>query len=110
MHDASRALCDAIAAVGRRLCSTYVDPVGLKAFTACRLIALDKQPGVRPIGIGEVSRRIVGKAILSIVKDDILKTAGVKQLCVGQQSGCEAAIHVMRSIFDTTSCHAILPS
>ena len=28
------------------LCTTYVDPVGLTAFTACRLIALDKYPGV----------------------------------------------------------------
>ena len=107
-HDASRALCDAIAAVSRRLCTTYVDPVGLKALISCRLIALDKQPGVRPIGIGEVSRRIIGKAILSIIKEDILKTAGVKQLCVGQQSGCEAAIHAMTTVFDTPSCQAIL--
>ena len=30
--------------------------------------------------IGEVARRIIGKAILSIVKDDILKVAGVQQL------------------------------
>ena len=42
----------------RRLCNTFVDPVGLKVLTSCRLIALDKQPGVRPIGIGEVARRI----------------------------------------------------
>ena len=42
---------------------TYVDPAGLTAFTACRLIALDKCPGVRPIGVGEVVRRIVGKAV-----------------------------------------------
>ena len=63
-HDASRDLCNAVAAVGRRLCTTFVDPVGLKALTSCRLIVMDKQPGVRPIGIGEVARRIIGKAIL----------------------------------------------
>ena len=55
-HDASRDLCNAVAAVGRRLCTTFVDPVGLKALTSSRLIALDKQPGVRSIGIGEGAR------------------------------------------------------
>ena len=31
----------------------------------CRLIALDKNPGVCPIGVGEVVRRIIFKAVLS---------------------------------------------
>ena len=56
-------LCDTLAAVGRRICTTYVDPSSLTAFVAYCLIALDKCPGVRPIGIGEVARRIIGKAI-----------------------------------------------
>ncbi len=46
-------LCHSLALVARRLCSSYVDPNGLSAFVACRLITLDKNPGVRPIGIGE---------------------------------------------------------
>ena len=41
-----------------------------------RLIALDKNPGVRPIGIGEVSRRLIAKSILRVVKSDILEAAG----------------------------------
>ena len=45
-------LCSALAAVARRLCSEYVDPAGLSTFVASRLIALDKNPGVRPIGVG----------------------------------------------------------
>ena len=77
-HDAVHNLCNAVAAVDHRLCTTFVDPGGLKALTSCRFISLDKQPGVRPIGIGEVARRIIGKAILSIVKDDVLKVAGVR--------------------------------
>ena len=107
-HDASQHLCEAIAAVARRLCTSLVDPKALRGFTCSRLIALDKQPGVRPVGIGEVSRRIIGKAVLSVIKDDILRVAGVKQLCVGQQAGCEAAIHALRCIFDHSSTEAIL--
>ena len=50
---ASRDLCSSLAAVGRRLCTSLVNPEGLSAFIACRLIPLDKCPGVRPIGIGK---------------------------------------------------------
>ena len=43
-------LCSAIACVARKIATTYVDPNGLKPYLTCRLIALDKCPGVRPIG------------------------------------------------------------
>ena len=81
---------------------------GLSAFVACRLIALDKCPGVRPIGVGEVVRRIVGKAVFAIVKMDILETAGSLQLCTGQDAGCEAVIHAMCSVFGEESTEAVL--
>ena len=95
----SNALCSALACVGKRLCSTRVNPDHLSAFVTCRLIPLDKCPGVRPIGIGEVHRRIVTKAILVLLKQDILDASGPLQVCAGQESGCEAAIHAMRQIF-----------
>ena len=105
---ASSDLCEALAQLGRRICTTYVDPSGLDAFTACRLMALDKCPGVRPIGIGETARRILGKAILAVIGGDIQDTAGALQMCAGQQSGCEAAVHAMRQIFDDPNTHAVL--
>ena len=86
----------------------YVDPAGLTAFTACRLIALDKCPGVRPIGVDEVVQWIIGKAILSVVGIEIQQSAGSLQLCAGQPSGCEAAIHVLRHIYDDASTQAAL--
>ena len=64
-------LCDAMASVARRICSSFVDPSGLAAFTACRLIALDKCPGVLPIAIGETARRVISRAILATLKDEI---------------------------------------
>ena len=73
---ASTELYDALAATARKLCSHYVDPSGISAFVACRLIALDKCPGVRPIGVGETARRIIGRAIAKAISDDIQEAAG----------------------------------
>ena len=48
-------LCAAIAAMTRRLCTEFIDPLGIEAILANRLIPLDKGEGaVRPIGVGEV--------------------------------------------------------
>ena len=55
-HDASSELCTAMALVGKYICTSYVDPMGLRAFVACRLIALDKCTGVRSIRNGEGAR------------------------------------------------------
>eukprot|EP00117_Sycon_ciliatum_P000655 scpid94378/ scgid6637/ len=94
--------CYDIANCARRLASSYVDPASLGAYVASRLIPLDKRPGVRPIGIGEVLRWIVGKAILSIVVSDIQEAAGSSQLRAGQECGIESAIHAMREVFDNS--------
>jgi len=63
-----------------------VDPSGLAALTSSKLIALDNCPKVRPIGIGETARHILGKAILAVVGGDIQETAGTQQLCAGQKA------------------------
>ena len=75
---------------------------------ACRLIPLDKCPGVKPIGVGEVPRRIIGKAILRVVDSDVEEAAGPLQICAGQDGGCEAAVHAMRSIFHDNDTEAVL--
>ena len=77
-------LCAALAACTRRIFSSCVDPEPLQALTSSTLIALDKCPGVRPIGFGEVPRRIMSKAILHVVKPDIMETIRSSQLCIGQ--------------------------
>lgn len=69
------------AAVARRLCIVDVHPDGIVSFEACCLIPLNKNPGVRPIGIGEVPQQIVAKVILKIVRDDVQAAAGPLQTC-----------------------------
>ena len=101
----------AVAAVARKLCTTAIVNDGqLDAYTACRLIPLDKdgEGGVRPIGVGEVIRRIIGKAIVGVIKPDILESAGSLQLCAGHQSGCEAAVHAMKDIFQDDDTEGLL--
>jgi len=43
----------------------------------------DKNPGVRPIGVGETVRRLIAKVVLSVIHDDIQAAAGPLQLCAG---------------------------
>lgn len=99
-------LCSALATLARKLATTACHHLG--ALTACRLIPLDKRPGCRPIGIGEVIRRIVGKCIMAVVKEDVRRAVGNLQVCAGQQAGGEAAIHAMREIFSDDECEAVL--
>ena len=55
-------LCNALASVAHYLATSEADPAILAPFVACRLIPLDKNPGVSPIGIGDVPQRIRAKA------------------------------------------------
>ena len=102
-------LCHAIALMTRQLCiENITDPESLEALLACRLIPLDKCPGIRPIGIGEVLRRIMGKAVMSILRPDVLKSTGYQQMCAGQEAGCEVAIHAVRDLYDLDSTHGFI--
>ena len=46
------------------------------AFVAGRLIPLDKCPGVTLIGVGELSRKTIARAILDIVRTDATTATG----------------------------------
>ena len=92
----------------KRICTSYVDPKLISPLLACRLIALDKNPGVRPVGIGDTVRRILAKAVLSVVKLDIQEASACLQMCGGQISGIEAAVHAARTAFDSNDTEAML--
>ena len=102
-------LCEAIASMTKRLCTEYVDPWGLEAILVNRLIPLDKGEGaVRPIGVGEVLRRIMGKCVTKVTKPDVIDASGSLQVCAGHKSGSEAAIHAMRELFEHDNSDAVL--
>ena len=56
-----KVLREEIAVFTRNLLKIVYHPSFLEGYTSCRLIPLDKNPGIRPTGVGEVLRRIVGK-------------------------------------------------
>jgi hypothetical protein len=107
-------LSEALANMAKRLCREQIHPDCLKEFTASRLVPLDKgmdkngMPGVRPIGVGETIRRIVGKAVMGILKTDIEEVTGPLQTCAGLKSGIEAAVHATRLQWNQESCEAVL--
>ena len=103
----SASLCQSLANVAKRLCTSFVDPWVVAPLLTCRLMSLDKCPGIRPIGIGEMPRRIIAKTFLRIARGDIQDAAGSLQLCAGQISG-EAAVHSVREGFQNEDTEAVL--
>ena len=104
-----------LARMTQKLCTQEVGIIpgsnrsNIEAYISCRLIPLQKEPsGIRPIGIGEVLRRIIGKAIVTEIKPEIIDAAGSIQVCAGQKGGCEAAAHAMTEIFEEKETDAVL--
>ena len=106
--ESSTDLCTTIANMIKKL---YIDKDlanTLETFISCCLIPLDKNPGLRPIEVGEVLRRIVGKVTVSTLRDDIIISVGQLQVCAGQESGCEAAVHSMSKMYKEEHTEAVL--
>ena len=74
-----KVLREEIAFFTRNLLTIAYHPSLLEVYTSCGLIPLDKSPGIRPIGIGEVLRRIVGKTVAGFLKEEIKQAAGPLQ-------------------------------
>ena len=51
---------------------------------------------MRPIGVGEVIRRVIGKCIMKVTKEDVLR------------SRSEAAVHATHSIFEEEETDVVL--
>ena len=103
-----KTLREEITTLARNLLKFNYHPSLLEGYTACRLIPLDKNPGVRPIGVGQVLRRIIGKTISDMFKEEIKEAAGPLQVCAGHSAGSEAAIHAMNQVFNEERVDAVL--
>ena len=81
----STRLCEAIATMTRTLCTQYIDPMTREPLVANRLIPLDKGEGAdRPMGVGEVLRRICGKCVVLLRR--MLSMPAAHSRCVQDKS------------------------
>ena len=104
--ESSSDLYQTLAKVTKKLCTEEL-PSSLEGFLACRLIPLNKNPGLRPVGVGEVLKRIIEKVVVS-VSNDIISSVGSLQVRAGHEAGCEAAIHAIHTIFEDEKTKAVL--
>ena len=92
-------MCEAVAALTTSLASSLVTWEHIRALKSKRLIALDKLPGIRPIGIREVLDRLCAKIMIEITRDDVQQECLADQLASGIKSGIEGAIHAFSDLF-----------
>ena len=82
------------------MCNQILPWSKVRALVSGRLIALDKCPCVRPIGIGECLLRIFCKRVAEFTKLDLEETCLTDQLACGLKAGVEGAIHALSDVFD----------
>ena len=76
-------LCKTIAKQCYTITTKVFPHENLTAYNSCRLIPLDKNPGVRRIGIGEILRRIIVIIITQCIKSDLKNLRKNFQHCLG---------------------------
>ena len=70
------------------------------ALMSGRMIALDKHPGIRPVGVSETWRRMMVKCLLRVAGPEAKVACGTTQLAGGVEAGIEGAIHAMRILWE----------
>ena len=70
------------------------------ALMSGRLIALDKQPGTRPVGVGDIWRRLMAKCLLKVAGPEAKSACGTNQLAGVLEAKIEGAIHEICVLFE----------
>ena len=86
-RQASSNLHSALANLASWMASALVPHAAIRALLSNRLIALDKNPGVRPLGIGHIWHRLIAKCVLKLTMEEATNAAGIDQLNTRQTKG-----------------------
>jgi hypothetical protein len=99
--NASETLRHSLANIANWLANNLPPWATYRAMWSGRLLALDKMPGVIPIGIGETWRRAIAKAVLLIAGREVAILCKTDNLCGGLQGGIDGMIHAAQPMWDT---------
>ena len=105
--DAGNDLRKVIASLIKKICIEEIDDSSLSPLMTSRLVPLNKNSSLRPIGVGQVLRQVMGKVAVSAFFEDVTTPSSDAQIC-GRSSGSEAAIHAMRRIFQHENSDAFI--
>jgi hypothetical protein len=92
----SEALRDSLAGLAKWLANEHPLWAAYRPLMACQLVALNKCPGVQPVGIGKVYRHLMAKCLLEVAGHQATAAAGNLNLCTGLPTGIEGAIHAVQ--------------
>ena len=98
--DASNGLRTEMVAYAHWLSNHSPPWAAIRALMCNRTMALDKQPGTRPVGIGEIIRRFLAKLVISACGAEITAACGNHNLCAGLPAGIEGAVHAIQHELD----------
>ena len=71
-------------------------------------LALDKNPGVRPIGIGDTIYRIAAGYLVGNEKEHIVEAVGEFQYGQGRPCGTEAVVHMVQEALESATPIAVI--
>ena len=71
------------------------------AYISVRLIVLDKQPGVCPVGLGEMWRRLFTKCVLRVTGPEATSACNHDQIFDGLKMVIDGGVHGVQAIWDT---------
>ena len=69
-------------------------------FISGRLTALDKQPGVCLVGVGEMWRHMFDNIVLKVTGPEATMAYQDDQMCAGLRAGIDGAIHEVQGLWD----------
>ena len=72
--------------------------------TSCRLVALDKAPGVRPVGIGYINLCLLTNFVLSVTGDMETEACGNLNPCSGLGASIEVSVHTTLNDYIKARC------